>query len=224
MYNRRTQFSAEAQGFRFRNRFDLLPDVKLPGGLSFDPGDFIVGLCGGMCFVALDYYHSRQPVPQMDNVDHLPPALMRALRERQRESNSLLVLKKIISWVMKPDGEVSRLTAWREFPKLRARLDAGEPAVLLLIHTQGFQNPTLNHQVVATGYTFDPLTREAEIDVYDPNRPGSTERLSVNLASAAAGWNLRRYHDEPLRGFFVQSYRQKPPPDSPTQTASASDT
>ncbi len=213
MYERRTNFSAETQGFRFRNRFDLLPDMKLPGGLSLDLGDFIVGLCGGMCFVALDYFHSGVPVPHVDDVDRLPPALLKALRQRQRESNSLPVLKKLLSWVMKPDGDVSRLTAWREFPRMRAKLDAGQPAVLLLVHTHGLQNPTLNHQVVATGYSFDALTREAEIHVYDPNRPGSPERLAVNLASAAAGWDLRRYHGEPLRGFFVQGYRQKPPPE-----------
>jgi len=212
MNERLTEFRAIVHGFRFRNRFDLLPDIRLPGGLVFDPGDVIVGLCGGMCYISLDYYHMHLPVPAVEDGEKLPADLRKALQRRQRESNSLEVLKKLLGWAMKPDGEVSRLTAWREFPRLRRRLDAGEPAVLLVVRTRGLQNPTLNHQVTAYGYRFDALTRRAEVLVYDPNTPGQERILNIDLASATRDWNLNFDGHEPLRGFFLQKYRPKLPP------------
>lgn len=212
MREKRTAFSSSLHGFRFSNRFDLLPDVKLPGGLEFDPGDFIIGLCGGMCYVALDYFHQGIPVPFVDDVEKLPPALRKALQRRQRESNSLGVLKKLISWIVKPDGELSRLTAWREFPRLQQKLDTGQPAVLLLVRTHGLQNPTLNHQVAAYGYRLDPDTRKAEILIYDPNVPGAERKLTFTLTSAARDWDLKMDGEEPLRGFFLQHYRSRPAP------------
>jgi hypothetical protein len=118
----------------------------------------------------------------------------------------------MISWVLKSDSEISRLTAWREFPRLRQKLDAGKPAVLLLVRTHGLQNPTLNHQVAALGYQLDPKTRAAEIYIYDPNHPGQDRTLTMNLASAAGDWDLKIDGDEPLRGFFLQNYRPKSPP------------
>lgn len=213
MYTVSTPFSPALHGFHFRNRFDLLTPVHLPGGALFDPGEMIIGLCGGMCYLALDYYLAGKRPPSMHDADALPPRLLQALQRRQRESNSLAVLRKLFSWIMKPDGDVSRLTAWREFPRLRQRLDSGQPAVLLLVHTRGLQNPTLNHQVLALGYAYDPLSRQAEVHIYDPNLPGQANTLTVNLATASRDWDLRDYHGEPLRGFFLQAYRRQAPPE-----------
>ena len=54
-----TNFSNQQHGFHFINSFELNLPVKfqLPFGASVDLSSVVFGLCGGMCFTALDYFN-----------------------------------------------------------------------------------------------------------------------------------------------------------------------
>ena len=96
-----------------------------------------------------------------------------------------------------------------EVPKLRRMLENGQPAVLLLIRVQGMNNPTMNHQVLATGYEFDRETKEMKIFLYDPNHPGEQPSICLDLKKPSAGLKLIQSTGEALRGFFVVPYKSQ---------------
>jgi len=205
----RTPFSPTLKGLHFVNSFNLLPQRRLPkiGALNLDALK-IIGLCGGMCFAALDYFHSGRAVPEILQVSDLSPTLLRYLKRRQSDSVPLSALLKLSRWVLKDDLQVGLLTVGREVPLLKQKLDQGQPVVLLLVCTRGTENPTLNHQVVATGYDFDPAAQKFKIFLYDPNHPGVEPSLTLSLADPAGGIHLTQSTGEARRGFFVQNYNQ----------------
>jgi hypothetical protein len=83
-------------------------------------------------------------------------------------------------------------------------LDAGRPTVIVLIRKEGtFANPSGNHQVLATGYEYDPLTKDLRIKAYDPNHRDKTVDLTMNLGLADNNLDARQSTGERLRGFFV---------------------
>ena len=211
-----TQFSPALNGFRFINRFEInLPiRFKLPLAGMVDLNDVVLGLCGGMCFAALDYYYANKPFPDVHDVDSLDSRLVTFLASRQLDSLRIGTILKIIEWMIVEDKDAAART-WRyEVPKLRRMLDKGEPAVLCLIRVQGLDNPTKNHQVLATGYDFDPNTGCLSILVYEPNHPGEEVILTVNAPKPGVPAQLHQSSGEALRGFFVVPYkRQKNVPD-----------
>ena len=205
----RTDFSAQHHGFGFVNHFKFSFEFKLPFAGSINLGHIVYGLCGGMCFAALDYFHAGKPLPTRTSVQEVQPDLRSYLWERQLDSLSLPVILKVIEWMLQDDGHVGRLTARREFPKLHRRLDKGNPAVLALIRGRGVQDPTQNHQVVAVGYDFDETTRHLTVYLYDPNHPGQEPTLSMNLTRPSRGIAAAQSSAEALRGFFVIAYKRQ---------------
>jgi hypothetical protein len=225
-------FLPSVHGLRFANRFPPGPTLTLAG---LDPrrvgfGDAAAGLCGGMALTTRDLFEARVPVP----VDAGPPAngspRFRALVRRQVESLDWLrvPLRYLDLQALRPDppaGLAARLgrepprvdALLREWPRIRAEIDAGHPAVVGLIRASGL-SPwilTRNHQVLAFAY----VAREGSISiaVYDPNHPGRddvTLEVAIDTASPGGGpWRhriaLRQSTGEPLLGFFRQPY---PPP------------
>jgi hypothetical protein len=208
----RTPFSAQNHGFRFANRFEFSFEFRLPFVGPIDLGNIVFGLCGGMCFAALDYFHTGRSVPPETSAELIEPELRSYLGQRQLDSLSLPVIPKVIEWMMRDDVEVGRLTASREFPKLYRRLNRGNPAVLALIRACGVEDPTQNHQVVALGYDLDDVTRQLTVHLYDPNHPGIEPTLSMDLARPSRGISVVQSTGEELRGFFVISYNPQAVP------------
>jgi len=208
-----TNFTPQTHGFRFVNRFQVSLDFELPLIGAIDLGDLVLGLCGGMCFAALDYFDASRPVPTVSSPPGQGTTLHRYLVQRQIDS---LVppqgVLKVLSWTVMPDRDVWRQTAGREFGKLRWRLDRGKPAVLALIRVGGLEGVTRNHQVVARAYDFNDATKQLSVRVYDPNHPGSEPSLNMKLQNPASGIQIKQSTGEPLRGFFVIDYRAKAPP------------
>jgi hypothetical protein len=120
------------------------------------------------------------------------------------------ILYDIYDWQSAPDEEhpnrkhsVGSRTK-KEWWKLKENLDNGSPAILLLIRVEGyFKNPTVNHQVVAVGYDYNPTTKDLEIQVYDPNRHCQTHTLSMNLGLPNNRLDASDSTGKRLRGFFV---------------------
>jgi len=208
-----TRFKPHANGFQFANVFDFSFDFGLPLVGSVDLGDLAFGLCGGMCFASLDYFHSGRSIPR-----ELTPPLQSSdlylyLVQRQLESLSLPAgVLRVLEWMVLSDTEVGRRTASKEFPKLRRWLGRGQPVVLALIRQGGASDPTRNHQVVARAYHYNETTRRADIRLYDPNHPNQEPFLRIDCSSPATGISAAQSSGEPLRGFFLMDYRLHAPP------------
>jgi hypothetical protein len=111
---------------------------------------------------------------------------------------------------------VSSLTAV-EWPKVRAELDAGRPAPLMLIKAAS-RNPwdlAHNHQVLATGYAIDPAGT-ATLTLYEPNYPiasDSEELVELRFPAADTGDRIDHSREgESVRGFFLNPYTPTVPP------------
>jgi hypothetical protein len=103
-------------------------------------------------------------------------------------------------------------TISEQWPAVKAKLDAGVPAMLGVV-TVASANPMLlgpNHQLVAYAYTI--AEREVTLGVYDPNSgPDDNIWIQWNTAgSTAFAHNLGL--SRPVRGFFVTTYSPVQPP------------
>jgi hypothetical protein len=209
-----TTFNPLVHGFRFINRFDFpyLFNVNLPLIGSRGIGDIVIGLCGGMCASALDYYKAGVPVPTEPIVDNIELKLFRYLWNRQMDTLSTPVLERLLTWAIFDTRTLSRLVTRDEVPKLMQRLDAKQPVILVLLRARGFLSLTQNHQVLAVGYDYDPTTKDLSINLYDPNHPGQKPTLNMNLTYPGSGIKLSQSTGEPLRAFYVTDYTQSTPP------------
>jgi hypothetical protein len=76
--------------------------------------------------------------------------------------------------------------------------------ILVLIRASGYLgNPTVNHQVLAIGYDFDPGTQDLVVHTYDPNKPDKTHSLTLNLGLPDGKLYLKDSAHNRTRGFFV---------------------
>jgi len=128
-----------------------------------------------------------------------------------------------------PDGDFSRRipgapalrrrglrsrTIDRQWPRIRARLDAGQPAALGVV-TVASSNPFQlghNHQVLAYGYA--AAGTGVTLYVYDPNS-GPADEVRIRFdASAPSGTSFTHSIDisRPVRGFFLTRYSPLSPP------------
>lgn len=204
----KTAFVPNKHGFKFKNQFTFTLEYTLPLIGEIDLEDLMIGLCGGMCFTALDYFHSGIPIPSRQTV----PSTGTELRKRliRKQVQSLIPpdgIIKVLTWTVKDDSYVWRYTVGREFRKLRTRLNKREPAVLALIRVGRGEDPRKNHQVVAHSYHYHEQSGRVRIGIYDPNHPNEQSWLSLNVASPRTGINAKQSNDEPFRGFFVIDYK-----------------
>lgn len=221
-------FRPSVHGLPFVNAFPSGPTMRLG---PFDPrsvglGDASTGLCGGMALTARDLWEAGivAPAAQVGVPDNGSPRF-RALVRRQVQSLDWLrvPLRYLDLQALRPDpptGLARRLhrepprveALLREWPRIRAEIDAGHPAVVGLIRVAGgsLWSLTQNHQVLAWGW--EAAERRLSIRVYDPNHPG---RDDVELRLVIDGppgipWRdrirLEQSTGEPLLGFFLQPY------------------
>ena len=225
----KTAFAARAHGFVFPNCFPAgkpVFRVRTPFG-RIPVGDASNGLCGGMVFAALDHHRHGRQLP----ADHDTPGLFEYLARRLWASFHLpWGVTRIYQWMGRPDSArtgrgrhptatVPYLTTRREWPKVRAELDAGRPAPLMLIKTAS-RNPWdmgHNHQVLATGYAEDPAAGTVTLTLYDPNYPLCDPTAApVELRLSTRDPDGRRAdhsrEGETVRGFFLNPYTPAVPP------------
>ncbi len=214
MEKAKTQFNVHNQGFAFVNSFQVKIPVhyKLPFGGMVDLNEISFGLCGGMCFAALDYFHAKLPIPEFNTPAEIDHRLYTYLCERQLDSLKVPVVLKILEWMLVDEKILTTRMKRSEIPRLRRHLDKGEPVVLLLLRARGISNPTQNHQVLATGYELNPENQQMVIEVYDPNHPRQPRYIRLSLASSSPTLDLAQSSGEALFAFFLLPYHfQKPP-------------
>ncbi len=213
-----TSFTPVNHGFQFTNYFQYHFPIKYPlpfaGNLDLDR--IVFGLCGGMCFAALDFYLAGKTPPDYSQPDEIDKNLFTYLCDRQLDSLKITVLLKILDWMLAEDKDVAGRMLRYEIPKVRRSIDKGQPVVLCLIRVQGVLNVTQNHQVLATGYEISADGQVMTLTVYDPNHPGEQPTIAVRLDRDE--FKIVQSTGEALRGFFVVPYKRQrilPKPPAP---------
>lgn len=223
-------FLPSRNGFAFTNDWPAAPGVAMrtPFG-TVGIGNAAAGLCGGMVFAALDYWRLGLGPPATQPA--AGSALYRFIVRRLIDSWHLPAgVARYYEWMCLPDGDTSlrvrgrsvmrvRGVSWRtitwHWPRLRASLDRGAPAVLGLV-TVASPWPGLlghNHQVLAYGYA--QTGHVVSLHVYDPNT-GPDDNVRIVFDSAAPASATAFEHNIaigwPVRGFFVTGYSPATPP------------
>jgi hypothetical protein len=204
-------FLPSRDAFAFTNAWPSGPAITLRTPLGrVGIGDSAAGLCGGMVFAALDFWHRRAR----------PPA---ALPEPGSPLHRFVVRRLIASWhipsgvaryyrwMTRPDREVARRTIAAAWPRVKASLDDGIPAPLGLVTVASANPARLRHNHQALAYAYERSGREVILRVYDPNSgPADDVGIRFDLGSGAFAHNLNL--GWPVRGFFLVAYSPAAPP------------
>ena len=230
-HDRSTGFRPSANGFAFANSWPSGPAVSIPLAVgSIGIGNPARGLCGGMVFAALDYWHAAMTPPDAQPAAGTP--LFRFIVRRLVESWRLPVgVARYYRWMLLPDGDlpprvpgtlatlatwrpgVARRTTARQWPRVKALIDAGVPAPLGIVTVRS-ANPLLlgaNHQVL--GYGYSVADTSVLLHVYDPNTgPDDSVSISFDAAATAPMFRHNLGLQLPVRGFFLSRYSPARPP------------
>jgi hypothetical protein len=193
-------FLPSVHGLHFANHYPSGPTVRL--GL-IDPrwvgvGDAEAGLCGGMSWFVRERFETGQPIPADVTAPANGSPLFKAIVRRQILSLDWMRIP-LRFWraaAMDPVG-LSRRTLQKEWPHIRAEIDAGRLVMIGLIRHHGTNPMHLDrdHQVLAFGYETEGPTGPTAIRVYDPNWP---DRDDIGIHLSTAGF--RQSTGEPLLG------------------------
>jgi hypothetical protein len=225
-------FLPSQHAFAFTNSWPPAPAIAIPTRLgAFGIGNAARGLCGGMVFAALDYWHAgiRPPADQPAPGSALYRYVVRRLIESWRIPSGVA---RYYQWMNLPDGDdpvsigrrrllsrrgVSRRTTAAAWPRIRASLDKRIPVPLGLV-TVASANPVQlghNHQALAFAYTLSG--GQVRLRIYDPNS-GPDDDISIWFdTSSAAHATVFRHNlnlSWPVRGFFPVAYSPAVPPAS----------
>jgi hypothetical protein len=193
-------FRPSTHGLRFANRFPPGPTVRLG---PIDPsrigiGNAAAGLCGGMSWYVRELFEAGRPLPPDTAAPAHGSALFRALVRRQVLSLDWLRVPLRFWWMAARGPErAARATREREWPRIKAEIDAGRLAMVGLVRRSGWSPLALtqNHQVLAYGYETDG--ERVTLRIYDPNW---SERDDVELALLRDA--LQVTTSEPLTGLI----------------------
>jgi hypothetical protein len=224
-----TRFLPSSDGFQFTNSWPDEPAISIatPFG-RVGIGNAARGLCGGMVFGALDFWHARRAPPASRPAGGEP--LFRFIVRRLIQSWHMPAgVARYYYWMNLPDADaplrlagaavlrrrgLAARTIAGQWPRIRAQLDAGQPAALGVV-TVASANPLQlghNHQVLAYAYQLDAT--EVTLQVYDPNS-GPADDVSIRFDAAAPGAFPHSINiGWPVRGFFLTSYSPATPPGS----------
>ena len=176
------------------------------------------GLCGGMCFAALDWMQTAAAVPPHSTPPPSNTQFYQYLYQRQFDTYGTFwqVTGKFLKWTALPDDSVSALTL-RELHSITCSLKQNKPVVLGLVFTRLSETIAIwkNHQVLAYRYSESDTQK---LHVYDPNYPGNDNIwIEITHKENNYSFKLRSVDGKKglaIRGFFVIPYTPKPLPPS----------
>jgi hypothetical protein len=209
--------------FTHRRFLGIFGDLLIPvvaralGGLLARHLTPYYGLCGGMCFIALDHFRAGQPLPRRFSADDTPAPgtpLHTAIWERQLDSLVsdtvrflawLTVLNYVPrAWPFRGGPAWLLARSWREWRKLKLSIDAGQPIPIGLVRET--KRVYDNHQVLAIGYDEHEDGSHAKIHVYDPNCPDRETAIHVEFGPGTLDGRETCSESPSLRGFFCEAY------------------
>jgi hypothetical protein len=225
-------FLPSQNGLPFTNAWPSEPAVVLPTPFGkINIGNAAAGLCGGMVFTALDYWHAAIEPPAARPAPGEP--LYRHIVQRLVDSWHLPAgVAQYYQWMNLPDGDsgfdvfgrhvvTDRGLAWRtiktQWPQITADLDHGTPAALGVVTVASSAPADLghNHQVLAYGY--DKSGSQITVRVYDPNS-GQRDDIYIRFDQKTPAKPTTFAHNlnigHPVRGFFRTAYTPATPPGS----------
>jgi hypothetical protein len=206
-------FLPSTRGLRFSNHFPpgiAVMTIPLPGtGRSIPLGDASNGVCGGMVYAAMDLFLAdpRLAVPTSTQAPMVGSPLTTYITDRLVDSFALTRglssnVARYLSLMSTPDRDawfidgVGSVIAGREWPKVKADIDAGRPSPLGLVAGSRVWPTDVAgkakmlghcHQVLAYAYDFD-TQKKLTLRVYDPNDPGADDStIEASLAEPADG-------------------------------------
>ncbi|MBL8238887.1 MAG: hypothetical protein JNM66_15805 [Bryobacterales bacterium] len=199
-----TSFDPQIHGFHFRNSFvnHLILGIET------------YGLCGGMAFASLDYFHAGRPAPSHEAADFpaggVPPEGS-LLRDYIYGRMVDTLARNGLTWLRVVGGPLFnpvRFTKNR-IPALLSALDSGTPVALGLIGSLKVANAGGgNHQVVCFGYEKSPDGKTLTLHIYDNNYPDETVTLQTDPANPA---DIQYSKGSKWLAFFMENYKQKTP-------------
>ncbi len=217
-------FTPSIHGFSFLNSFPGIPFLIRKNSILnelihilFFRKNFY-GLCGGMCFTALDYFYSGKELPYIEAPPDAGDFLHSYLFKRQNDTYGRFgkFISKFIHWSLISDTRLQSNT-YREFSDIRLSLDKKQPVVLGLVYVHLSQSLAVwsNHQVIAYKYEVD--SEKSTLYLYDPNFPGR-EDIVLELMKTEKGFqciqkDLQSNAGIPVRGFFKIPYSFNSPPE-----------
>jgi hypothetical protein len=230
-------FLPSRDGFAFVNSWPNQPAVTLstPFG-AIGVGNAAGGLCGGMVFAALDYWHAGLTTPperpQAD--DSLYGFFVSRLVDSWHLPAGVV---QYYQWMNLPDGDTSftmlgrrvlieRGVSWRtikvQWAQISKDLDRAVPVPLgvVTVASKDSRDLALNHQVLAVGYRM--AGRRITVQVYDPNR-GRRDDIFIAFGTDDPHKPTTFEHNldiggHRVRGFFRAAYS---PDQVPAEGASA---
>jgi len=218
-----TDYDPEKFSFPFINKFPGLPlPTNTISGLASirEKPQTIHGLCGGMCYAALDFFTARMPIPAVDKPPKPGSQLYNYLYRRQQDSLGFLytrVLRYTQHMLLTRTG--AQQLNYDEWRRLRALLNSGKPAVLGIIFEDARQSmlPWKNHQVL--GYRYVQTDNDTYVvQVYDPNYKSRdvVVQIKETKAGQVPGVTASRIANQgepkPIHSFFIVPYRFHQPP------------
>jgi hypothetical protein len=165
-----------------------------------------------MVFAALDYWQAGRTPPAGQPAPGAP--LYRFIVRRLLQSWRLPAgVMGYYLGMLATDGELAGRTVSRQWPRIKALLDRGQPATLGVV-TVASANPFVlghNHQVLA--YAYRQADTEVTLLVYDPNS-GPDDAVAVRFSTAppAGAFTHNIAGSWPVRGFFLTRYSPVEPP------------
>ena len=182
----------------------------------------VYGLCGGMAFASLDYWHRHWIVPQGTGPDDQPQrntpqgAVLRdyiwtrLLKSVQNNASTFL---QWMGMANTTDGDKWLLNQTIEhLTTLRYSLASGIPMPIGLVGTTA--NPFHNHQVVCYGLK-DETDGTTSLFIYDNNHPQSESVIQLDVRGSRLETvrdDTSQPHRGPLRGIFCEVYVPAEPP------------
>ena len=217
----KTNFDSKLHGFHFANYF-INQSATLPGIGQISTA----GRCGGMAYSALDHYFAQLPIPVFTGADfaktgQVPPdghPLSDYIYKRQLDSFMVLSAAKFVTWTLTRNARtwfnkgITEMTKQDEFAKFRASIDRGVPVTLGLIYADELSELGRNHQVVGYGYEIDKTSGEMIVYIYDVNY--ADQAYALLSKPGEDQWRETSPNKEIWRGWFVQDYSPKRPPDN----------
>ncbi len=174
-------FDPGLHGFHFPNCFVnefVFGPIKLTSG----------GRCGGMSYVALDYYFAGELVPDLTDLPPGDSTLGKYIIRRQVQS-LLNQLPGFASGMLNPLGLRSKGLFQRCLPggwmldRLRHAIEQGRPVPIGLVAPKLGLTDT-HHQAVAVGYDFRGYDPESvRVYFYDPNHPNQRVTMIPDLTA-----------------------------------------
>jgi hypothetical protein len=184
------------------------------------------GLCGGMVFATMDYWHAHQRPPDRPIPTRADDPLFVYVRDRLLDSFDFD--GRGHRWLAYssphyPDGDQgisqnvlgsTKGRAWityrDEWPLIRADISEGRPSPIGLVQTTALDIGR-NHQVLAYAYT--QSGQHVTLHIYDPNLPGNDVQLTFDITRTDGRVHVGRTHgDATIRAIFrMDGYAPRSP-------------